>query len=155
MKFVRLLGEFQDVFAWSYEDICGFDPTLIQNSIPIKEGIKLARQKQRPINSALEATIRKELEKLLKAGIIFLIKYSEWVSNLVPVRKTTSHIRLCIDFCALNRASIKEHSPLPNMEMILQQVAGSQMMSLLDSFSGYNQIKVKREDKYKTTFITR
>jgi hypothetical protein len=40
------------------------------------------------------------------------------------------------------------------MEMILQQVAGSQMMSLLDGFSGYNQIKVKREDKYKTTFIT-
>jgi hypothetical protein len=40
------------------------------------------------------------------------------------------------------------------MEMILQQVAGSQMMSLLDGFFGYNQIKVKREDKYKTTFIT-
>jgi hypothetical protein len=41
------------------------------------------------------------------------------------------------------------------MEMILQQVAGSQMMSLLDGFSSYNQIKVKRADKYKTTFITR
>jgi hypothetical protein len=40
------------------------------------------------------------------------------------------------------------------MEMILQQVAGSQMMPLLDGFSGYNQIKVKGEDKYKTTFIT-
>jgi hypothetical protein len=40
------------------------------------------------------------------------------------------------------------------MEMILQQVAGSEMMSLLDCFSGYNQIKVKREDKYKITFIT-
>jgi hypothetical protein len=40
------------------------------------------------------------------------------------------------------------------MEMILQQVAGSQRMSLLDGFSGYNQIKVKRTDKYKTTFIT-
>jgi hypothetical protein len=40
------------------------------------------------------------------------------------------------------------------MEMILQQVAGSQMMSLLDEFSSYSQIKVKREDKYKTTFIT-
>jgi hypothetical protein len=40
------------------------------------------------------------------------------------------------------------------MEMILQQVAGSQMMSLLDGFSGNNQIKVKRTDKFKTTFIT-
>jgi hypothetical protein len=54
----------------------------------------------------------------------------------------------------LNRANIKDQFPLPNMEMILQQVAGSQMMSLLDGFSGYNQIKVKMADKYKTTFIT-
>jgi hypothetical protein len=154
MKFSKLLGEFQDFFAWSYEYICGFDPTLIQHSIPIKEGIKSVRQKKRPMNPALDATIRKELEKLLKAGIIFLVKYSEWVSNLVHIQKTTSHIILCVYFYALNRASIKDHFPLSNMEMILQQVAGSQMMSLLDGLSGYNQIKVKREDKYKTTFIT-
>jgi hypothetical protein len=51
--------------------------------------------------------------------------------------------------------SVKDHFPLPNMEMILQQVAWSQMMSLLDGFFGYNQIKVKRTDKYKTTFTTR
>jgi hypothetical protein len=40
------------------------------------------------------------------------------------------------------------------MEMILQQVAGFQMMSLLDDFSGYNQIKIKRTDRYKPTFTT-
>jgi hypothetical protein len=103
----------------------------------------------------LEATIRKELEKLLKAGMIFPIKYSEWVSNLAPVQKTTCQIKLCIYFRALNRASVKDHFPLPNMEMILQQVVGSKMMSLLDGFYDYNKIKVKRIDKYKTTFITR
>jgi hypothetical protein len=91
----------------------------------------------------------------LKDGIIFPVKYSEWVSNLVPVQKTTGQIRLCVYFHTLNQASIKDHFPLPNMEMILQQVAGSQMMSLLNGFSGYNQIKVKRVDEYKTTFITR
>jgi hypothetical protein len=73
---------------------------------------------------------------------------------LVPVRKTTGQIRLCVDFRALNRSSVKDHFPLPSMEMILQQVAGSQMMFLLDGFSGYNQIKVKRIDGYKTTFTT-
>jgi hypothetical protein len=120
IKFSKLLGEFQYVFAWSYEDLHGFDPGLIQHAIPIKEGIKLVRKKQRPINPTMEATIRKELEKILKVGIIFPIKYSEWVSNLVLVRKITSQIRLCIDFHALNRVSIKDHFPLPNMEMILQ-----------------------------------
>jgi hypothetical protein len=57
MKFVELLGEFQDVFSWYYEDLRGFYYGFIQHSIPIKEGIKSVRQKQRPINPALEATI--------------------------------------------------------------------------------------------------
>jgi hypothetical protein len=155
LKFTEFLSEFQDVFSWSYEDLRGFDPALIQHAIPIKEGIKMVRQKQRPINPALEATIRKELEKLLKAGIIFLVNYSEWVSNLVPVQKMIGQNRLCVDFHTLNRASIKDYCPLHNMEMILQQVVGLQLMSLLDDFFGYNKIKVKRIDKYKTTFITR
>jgi hypothetical protein len=155
LKFTELLREFQDGFSWSYEDIHGFYHALIQHAIPMKEGIKPVRKKQKPINPALEATIRKELEKLLKDGMIFSVKYYEWVSNLVPVRKTSGQIRLCVDFCALNRASVKDHFPLPNMEMILQQVAVSQMMSLLDGFSCYNHIKVKRTDKYKTTFTTR
>jgi hypothetical protein len=77
----------------------------------------------------------------LKVGIIFPVKCFEWVSNLVHVRKTTGQIRVFIDFRALNRASIKYHFPLPNMEMILQQVARSQMMSLLDGLSGSNKIK--------------
>ena len=121
MKFAKLLGEFQDVFSWSYEDLHGFYPGLIQHTIPIHEGVKPVRKKQRPINPALEATIRKKFEKLLKAQIIFPIKYSEWVSNLVPVWKTNGQIKLCVDFRALNRASIKYHFPLPNMEMILQR----------------------------------
>jgi hypothetical protein len=93
-KFARLLGEFQDVFSWSYEDIRGFDPSLIQHAIPIKEDIQLVRKKQRHINPVLEENIRKELEKLLKDGIIFPVKYSKWVSNLVPIRKTIGQIRL-------------------------------------------------------------
>jgi hypothetical protein len=85
LNFTELLCEFQDVFSCYYEDIRGFGPYLIKHSIPINEGVKTVRKKQRPINPTLEATIRKELEKLLKDGIIFPVKYYEWVSNLVPI----------------------------------------------------------------------
>jgi hypothetical protein len=111
-------------------------------------------QKQRLINPAPEETIRKGLEKILKVGIIFPVKYSEWVSNLVPVWKATEHIIFCIDFCAVKQTIMKGYSPLPNIETILQQVTRSQMMPLLNVFSSYNQIKVKGEDVFKTTFIT-
>ena len=57
MNFAKLLGEYQDVFAWSYEDVHGFDPNLIQHAIPIQEGINPIRKKKRPINPALGETI--------------------------------------------------------------------------------------------------
>jgi hypothetical protein len=114
-----LFHEFQDVFARSYEDLHGFYPSIIQHALPIKEEEKPVRKRQRHVNPALEATIKKEIEKLINAHIIFLYKYYEWVSNLVQVKKKNGDIRLCVDFYVLNKASVKDNFPLPNMELIL------------------------------------
>ena len=99
--------------------------------------------------------MRKELSKLIEANIIFPIKHSSWVANLVPVRKKSGEIRLCVDFRDLNQASLKDHHPLPSMEQILSKVNGSKRFSFLDGFSGYNQVLVKESDRYKTTFTTK
>jgi hypothetical protein len=104
------------------------------------------------LNPTLEATIRKEVEKILNAHIIFLDKYLEWISNIVPIRKNNGDIILCVDFCAFNRESVKDNFPLPNMELIMQQVVGYQLILLLDGFSRYYQIRVNRVDKYKNYF---
>eukprot|EP00253_Pinus_taeda_P011268 PITA_11268 len=74
---------------------------------------------------------------------------------MVPVRKKNGDIRICIDFRNLNRASLKDNIPLPTMEQILQSVAGSELMSFLDSFSGYNQVLVHPDDQLKTAFRTK
>jgi hypothetical protein len=76
------------------------------------------------------------------------------MSNLVFVRKTNGDIHLCVDFCNLNQLSLKDNYLLPNMEHLLQRVIGVGMMSMLDGFSGYNQVFLKREDQLKTTFTT-
>jgi hypothetical protein len=65
MRYVGILGGYQKVFSWSYEDLRGFDPGLVQHIM------KPARQKKELVNSALEAPFQKELENFLKAGIIF------------------------------------------------------------------------------------
>jgi hypothetical protein len=114
-----LFHEFRDVFAWSYDNLCGFYPTVIQHTIHIKDDAMLIRQRQRPINPALEATIGKEVDMLLSTHIIFPIKYLEWVENLVLVWKKNVDTKLCVVFCALNRASVKDIFPLPKMELIL------------------------------------
>lgn len=74
------------------------------------------------------------------------------MSILVPVRKKTGQIHLCIDFRNLNKVSLKDKYPLPKMDHVHQKVVGSYTMSLLDGYLGYNQIQVHKDDQLKTTF---
>ena len=64
----------------------------------------------------LEPLIQNEVKKLLDARIIFKDRHSEWVSNLVPVRKKYGEIKLCVDFKNLNRALDKDNYHVPPME---------------------------------------
>jgi hypothetical protein len=102
----------------------------------------------------LEPTVKKELNKLLASKIIFLVFHTQWVSNIVMIIKKNGDIYLCVDFRNLNWASNKDNYPVPPMEQILQHVSGSKMLSLLDGFSGYNQVMFSPSDKLKTTFRT-
>jgi hypothetical protein len=154
VEYVKLLKEFADVFSWKYEDLQTYDTNIIEHKIPLKEETKPFRQKLRQINPMLLPIMEKEVKKLLDAKIIIPLRYSEWVANLVPVRKKNGEIRLCVDFRNLNRSSKKDNYPLPKMEHILQRVTGSSRMSMIDGFSGYNQISVLPEDREKTTFTT-
>ena len=76
------------------------------------------------------------------------------MANLVPEKKKNREIRLCVDFCNLNRSSLKDNYPLPKIEQILQRVVGAQRISMVDGFSGYNHIAMHLDDREKTTFTT-
>jgi hypothetical protein len=153
VEYVELLKRFSDVFAWTYEDLRTYDIGVIENKIPLKEEAKLFRQKLRLINPMVLPIMEKEV-KLLDAQIIMTLRYSEWVANLVPVRKKSGEIRLCVDFINLNRSSMKDNYPLSKMEHILQRVTGASRISMIDGFSSYNQIFVLPKDKEKTSFTT-
>eukprot|EP00253_Pinus_taeda_P011791 PITA_11791 len=153
-EYIILLSLYSNVFAWDYSDLKTYDTNIIQHTIPIKPNQKPFRQKLRRINPKLLPLIGKEVNKLYKFGIIVPIRFSDWISNLVPVRKKTGEIRLCIDFRNLNKVSLKDNYPLPKMDHILQRVVGASRMSLLDGYSGYNQILVHEDDRDKTTFTT-
>jgi hypothetical protein len=83
-----------------------------------------------------------------------LIKYQVWLANTVPVKKKNGKWRMCVDFTDLNKASKKDDFPLERVDKIVDDAANSEMLSLLDMFSGYHQIRVRREDEEKTSFIT-
>ena len=70
------------------------------------------------------------------------------------VPKKNGKIRICQDYRKLNAVTKKDYFPLPFTDSILDAVAGHESYSFLDGFSGYNQVKIAKEDQLKTTFTT-
>ena len=85
--YTDLFWEFRDVFAWSYEDMFGIDPSIVVHEIPTYPGAKPVRQSLRPVHPRKAAAIKAEVEKFLNAGFIYPIPLTEWVSNIVLIDK--------------------------------------------------------------------
>ena len=113
---MKLFIEFKDVFVWTYKDLKTYDMKIIQHIIPLKEDAKPFQQKLWKMHPSLQSLVKKELNKLLAAKIIFPVQHTTWVENLVPVRKKLGDIRICIYFRNLDRASLKDNYPVPAME---------------------------------------
>jgi hypothetical protein len=151
--YTDIFKEFHDVFAWSYEEMPGINPKIVEHEITTYPDAKPVQQKLRPVNPKKAAAIKIEVAKLLKAGFIYPIHLTQWVSNPVPVNKKQGTIRVCTDFRDLNKACPKDNFPTPFIDQIIHECAGCEAFSFMDGFSRYNQIQIKLEDQHKTTFI--
>ena len=70
------------------------------------------------------------------------------------VKKANGKWRMCVDFTDLNKACLKDSYHLPCIDQLVDSTAGHQLLSFMDTFLGYNQIKMDEADQEKTSFIT-
>ena len=70
------------------------------------------------------------------------------------VKEANGKWRMCVDFTDLNKACPKDSYPLPRIDQLVDSTAGHKLLSFMDAFSGYNQIKMDEADQEKTYFIT-
>ncbi|GKA65989.1 reverse transcriptase domain-containing protein [Tanacetum coccineum] len=167
---LKVLKSHKRAIAWKITDIKGIDPRFCTHKILMKEDYKPAIQSQRRVNPKIHEVIKKEVIKLLDAGMIYPISDSPWVSpihcvpkkggitvvanednELIPTRLVTGW-RVCIDYRKLNEATRKDHFPLPFMDQMLERLAGNEFYCFLDGFLGYFQIPIDPQDQEKTTF---
>jgi putative transposase len=95
------------------------------------------------------------MHRLENTGFIREIKSLTCVSNPIIVpKKNTDVQRVCVDYTSLHKHCPKDPFPLPHIDQIIGSTAGCARLSFLDAYSGYNQIKLKKEDEEKTAFIT-
>ena len=101
-----------------------------------------------------DKAIVKEVRKLLVAGFIREVYYPDWLANVVMVKKSNGKWMMCVDFMDLNRACPKDNYPLLRIDTLVDSTARHELLSFMNAFSGYNQIKVNEEDQEKTSFVT-
>ena len=141
------------MFSWSYEEMPGIYPSIVEHEIRTYPNSKPAQQKLRPVNPRKVAIVKAEVEKLLKAAFIYPIALTEWASNPVPVEKKERTICVCTEFHDLNKSCPKDNFPTLFIDQIIDACVGSEVFSFMAGFSEYNQIKIKLEDKHKMDFI--
>ena len=144
----------QDIFTWSHEDMPGIDPSVIVHRLNVNPDFPPVRQKKRVFAQELDKAVAEEVRKLLEAGFIREVYYPDWLANMVMVRKNSGKWRMCVDFTDLNRACSKDSYPLPRIDTLVDSTARHELLSFMDAFSGYNQIKMEEENQEKTSFVT-
>jgi hypothetical protein len=151
---IRFLFNNKDVFAWIANDLCGVNRDVIENSLNMDPSFRPRKQRLRKMSDGKAEGARNEVKRLLSAGVIREVTYPEWLANTVMVKKANGKWRMCIDFTDLNKSCPKDEFPLPRIDSLIDAAASSELMSLLDYYSGYHQIWMKKEDETKTSFIT-
>ncbi|XP_050914591.1 uncharacterized protein LOC127129449 [Lathyrus oleraceus] len=124
VRVIELLRKNKDCFAWDYDEMPGLKRDLVKLKFPIKDGKK-------PIKTT---------------------RYVDWIANIVPVIKKNGFLRVCIDFRDLNAATPKDEYPMSVADMLVDSAVGYEYLSMLDGYSGYNQIFIAEEDVSKTAF---
>jgi hypothetical protein len=125
---------------------------------------------QRKLTHAMREVVKKEVIKLLDAGIIYPVPHSEWVSpvhcvpkkgGLTVVKNEKNELitqrivigwQMCIDYRKLNKATKKDHFALPFIDDMLERLENHTYFCFLDRYSGFMQIPIHPDDQHKTTF---
>ena len=126
-----------EAFAWSIEDIKGINPSICMHKILMEEDRAPSIEHQRRLNTAMKEVVKMEVLKWLQAGFIYAISDSPWVSlvQCVPKRggmtvvqneknellstRTITGWRVCINYKKINKATRKDHYPLPFLNHML------------------------------------
>jgi len=153
-QLIQCIRKYTDCFMWQPSDITGIDPTIAVHKIPTYPEAKPVKQKLRRVKTEWSLKIKEEVAKQLQNGFIESIEYPTWLANIVPVPKKDEKVRMCVDYRDLNKACPKDDFPLPHIDLLVDRMAGQEMVSLTDLAVGYNQIMMHPPDKGKTTFIT-
>ena len=155
-QLVDRLIKWKNIFSIEGENLGQTDAAVHEietgNNKPFRERLRIYSPAMQPIIDA-------EVDKMVKEGIIVKSK-SPYASNLLLVRKPDPSSpngikdRVCVNFIRLNEQTEKDSYPLPNIQWMFAKIGGAKYFTTMDLLSGFWQIMIKPEHRYKTAFNT-
>jgi hypothetical protein len=149
-----LLHEYLYIFPNTFLEMNGISSELGEMNIPLNLDSKLVRQRSYRLNPKYKEKVKAKINRMLDAGIIEPVVESEWISPMVVQDKKIGRINICVDMRKINESCLHDPFPTPFKDEVLENVGGHEAYSFTYGFSGYHQIQIMQEDKYKTTFAT-
>jgi hypothetical protein len=152
LEHLPMVKEFADVFL---EELPGMPPKReLEFTIDLKPGTEPIARTPYWMSTPELQELKMQLKELLDLGLI-RPSVSPWGAPVIFIRKKDGSWRLCIDYRQLNKATIKNHYPLPRIDDLFDQMKGVTVFSKIDLRSGYHQLRIKEDDVPKTAFKTR
>jgi len=152
LRLMTILEKHHSVFGYSLQDLTGISHMICTHRIPTDPFVSPSSEPQRRLNNTMREVVKKEVIKSLHAGIIYLLPHSEWVSpvqvmpkkggmtvimnekNELILQRTVTGWRMCIDYSKLNKATRKDHFPLPFIDEMLDRLANHSFFCFLDGY---------------------
>jgi transposase InsO family protein len=148
----QLINDFGELFP---DDLSELPPTRdIDHEIKIFDNVTPPSQQPFRMSQPELAELKRQLELLLDKGFIRPSK-SPYAAPVLFAKKKDGTLRMCVDYRALNKITIKNKYPIPRIDEMLDQLNGAKIFSKLDLKSGYHQVRIKDDDIEKTAFRTR
>lgn len=145
-----ILKKFADRIAWRNDQMGRSSQAVLKidtgDSGPIHQRPYRGSHEQRKI-------IEEQVDEMLANGVIRKSS-SPWSSPVVLVKKRDGKWRFCVDYRQMNKIIRLDKYPLPRIDDLLSYLSGAEYFASLDMLSGYWQIPIEENDKYKTAFVT-
>lgn len=146
-KIMTTVKRNQDILAWSHANMTGIIPNIACHALNIDPNATPIFQKRRPLDSVRAEEVKEKVDKLISINFLPESLYLVWLVNPVLVLKPNGSWRMCIDFTDLNKAFPKDCFPLSRIDQMVDATSGYELLTFMDAYSGYNQIKMHVADQ--------
>jgi hypothetical protein len=125
----------------------------VEHHIELVEGAQPQSRGIYRVSYAEQQELKRQLQELTDQGFI-RPSQSPWGAPVLFVPKKNGKLRMCVDYRALNKLTVKNSYPIPRIEDLIDQLTGSAIFSKIDLCSGYHQVRVAEADIQKSAFKT-